>query len=79
MTLILDNNKVQEYINDGEYLHSNYNDLIKNHNHEYVAIKNQQVFKHAKTIDELEDILKKENIKLGSILVEFIRDKRGFM
>ena len=79
MTLVLDEKSLQEYVKDGEYLHTHYNELIKSHNHQYVAIKNQKVFRHAKTIDELHSILQKENIIPGTILVEFIKDKRNFM
>lgn len=34
-------------------------------------------FRHAETIEKLEKLLTKENIESGTILVEFIRDKRN--
>jgi transcriptional antiterminator Rof (Rho-off) len=79
MTIVLDDIKTQEFIKDGEYLHTHYNELIRHHNQEYVAIKNQKVEESANTIDELEKLLNKKNIELGTILVEFIRDKRNYM
>jgi hypothetical protein len=79
MTLVLDEKLLSEFVKNGEYLHTHYNELLKKYDHQYVAIKNQKVFRYAKTVDELESLLKKEKIELGTILTEFIRDKRNFM
>jgi hypothetical protein len=79
MSLVLDDNKLQEIYNDGEYLHRDYNELLEKYDQNYVAIKNQKVFKYAKTLEELKDLLQKENIQLGTIFIKFIRDKRNFM
>ncbi|MDN5868286.1 MAG: DUF5678 domain-containing protein, partial [Candidatus Nitrosocosmicus sp.] len=69
----MNNDDLQDFVKNGEYLHRQYNELITKFNHQYIAIKNQKVFRHAKTMEELEKLLQKENIELGTILVEIKR------
>ena len=57
--------------------HKNYNELIKEFNLEYVAIKNHIVVAHCKEMNDFERELKQLNIDRLDVVVEFIRDKRN--
>ncbi len=54
----------------------NYNELIKEFNLEFIAIRNHKVVAHGKEMNEFERELKQRNIDLLDVVVEFIRDKR---
>ena len=79
MSIVLDDNKLQEICNDSKYLHTRYNELLEKYDQQYIAIKNQQVCRNAKTLDKWKNLLQKENIQLGTILVEFISNKQNYI
>ena len=75
MSTILD--RLQQIQKDTEWLHSYYDELIKKHDQEYIAIKNQNVVEHDVDLDELKKKLKGRNIEAKNVLIEFIRDKKN--
>jgi hypothetical protein len=54
----------------------NYNELIKEFNLDYIAIRNHNVVCH-KEMNEFERELKQSNIAILDEVVELIRDKRN--
>ena len=66
----------KQFIDDSKWLQRNYNELIKEFNLEYVAIRNHTVVAHHKEMNEFERELKQNNIAILDVVVEFIRDKR---
>ena len=74
---IVGDDRFNQFIDDSRWLHKNYNELIKEFNLEYVAIKNHIVVAHRKEMNEFERELKQKNIALLDVVVEFIRDKRN--
>jgi hypothetical protein len=67
----------KQFIDDSEWLHRNYNELIKEYYLEYIAIKNHTIVAHNKEMNEFERELKQNNIDRSDVVVEFIRDKRN--
>jgi predicted house-cleaning noncanonical NTP pyrophosphatase (MazG superfamily) len=76
MSIITDE-QFSQFIDDSKWLQKNYNELIKEFNLEYVAIRNHKVVAHSKEMNEFERELKQRNIALLDVVVEFIRDKRN--
>ena len=75
MSIITDE-QFNQFIDDSKWLQRNYNELIKEFNLEYVAIRNHKVVAHHKEMNEFERELKQNNIAILDVVVEFIRDKR---
>jgi predicted house-cleaning noncanonical NTP pyrophosphatase (MazG superfamily) len=75
MSIITDEN-FNQFIDDSKWLQKDYNELIKEFNLEFIAIRNHQVVVHHKEMNEFERELKQRNIDLLDVVVEFIRDKR---
>ena len=67
----------KQFIDDSKWLQRNYNELIKEFNLEYVAIRNHTVVAHHKEMNEFERELKQRDIAILDVVVEFIRDKRN--
>ena len=67
----------KQFIDDSKWLQRNYNELIKEFNLEYVAIRNHTVIAHHKEMNEFERELKQKDIAILDVVVEFIRDKRN--
>jgi hypothetical protein len=67
----------KQFIDDSKWLQRNYNELIKEFNLEYVAIRNHTVIAHHKEMNEFERELKQRDIAILDVVVEFIRDKRN--
>ena len=65
-----------QFIDDSKWLQRNYNEIIKEFNLEFVAIRNHKVVAHHKEMNEFERELKQNNIAILDVVVEFIRDKR---
>jgi hypothetical protein len=76
MSIVRDD-RFNQFIDDSRWLHKNYNELIKEFNLEYVAIKNHIVVAHSKEMNDFERELKQLNIDRLDVVVEFIRDKRN--
>ena len=75
MSIITDE-QFNQFIDDSKWLQKNYNELIKEFNLEFIAIRNHKVVAHGKEMNEFERELKQRNIDLLDVVVEFIRDKR---
>ena len=75
MSIITDE-QFKQFIDDSKWLQKNYNELIKEFNLEFIAIRNHQVVAHHKEMNEFERELKQSNIAILDVVVEFIRDKR---
>ena len=75
MSIITDEH-FNQFIDDSKWLQRNYNELIKEFNLEFVAIRNHKVVAHHKEMNEFERELKQNNIAILDVVVEFIRDKR---
>jgi len=67
----------KQFVDDSKWLQRNYNELIKEFNLEYVAIRNHTVVEHHKEMNEFERELKQSDIAILDVVVEFIRDKRN--
>jgi predicted house-cleaning noncanonical NTP pyrophosphatase (MazG superfamily) len=74
---IITDEQFKQFIDDSKYLQKNYNELIKEFNLEYIAIRNHKVVAHHKEMNEFERELKQRNIAILDVVVEFIRDKRN--
>ena len=74
MSIITDEH-FNQFIDDSKWLQRNYNELIKEFNLEFVAIRNHKVVAHHKEMNEFERELKQNNIAILDVVVEFIRDK----
>ena len=75
MSIITDE-QFKQFIDDSKWLQRNYNEIIKEFNLEFVAIRNHKVVAHHKEMNEFERELKQNNIAILDVVVEFIRDKR---
>ena len=75
MSIITDE-QFNQFIDDSKWLQRNYNELIKEFDLEFVAIRNHKVVAHHKEMNEFERELKQNNIAILDVVVEFIRDKR---
>ena len=75
MSIITDEH-FNQFIYDSKWLQRNYNEIIKEFNLEFVAIRNHKVVTHHKEMNEFERELKQNNIAILDVVVEFIRDKR---
>ena len=75
MSIITDEH-FNQFIDDSKWLQRNYNELIKEFDLEFVAIRNHKVVAHHKEMNEFERELKQNNIAILDVVVEFIRDKR---
>ncbi len=75
MSIITDE-QFKQFIDDSKWLQKNYDELIKEFNLEFVAIRNHKVVAHHKEMNEFERELKQKNIAILDVVVEFIRDKR---
>ena len=73
---IMTDEHFNQFIDDSKWLQRNYNELIKEFNLEFVAIRNHKVVAHHKEMNEFERELKQNNIAILDVVVEFIRDKR---
>jgi predicted house-cleaning noncanonical NTP pyrophosphatase (MazG superfamily) len=76
MSIITDE-QFKQFIDDSKWLQKNYNELIKEFNLEFIAIRNHQVVAHHKEMNEFERELRQRNIAILDVVVEFIRDKRN--
>jgi hypothetical protein len=76
MPLVTDK-QFNQFIDDSKWLHKNYNELIKEFNLEYIAIRNRMIVAHHKEMNEFERELKQLNIDRLDVVVEYIRDKRN--
>jgi predicted house-cleaning noncanonical NTP pyrophosphatase (MazG superfamily) len=76
MSIITDE-QFNQFIDDSRWLHKNYNELIKEFNLEYIAIRNRMIVAHHKEMNEFERELKQLNIDRLDVVVEYIRDKRN--
>ena len=74
---IINNEQFKQFIDDSKWLQRNYNELIKEFNLEFVAIRDHKVVAHHKEMNEFERELKQKNIAILDVVVEFIRDKRN--
>jgi hypothetical protein len=66
-----------QFVDDSKWLHKNYNELIKEFNLEYIAIRNRMIVAHHKEMNEFERELKQRNIDRLDVVIEYIRDKRN--
>jgi L-2-hydroxyglutarate oxidase LhgO len=76
MTSIITNEQFNQFIDDSKWLHRNYNELLKEFNFEYIAIRNHMIVARGKEMNEFERELKQSNIDRFDVVVEYIRDKR---
>jgi hypothetical protein len=76
MNVAIDEEQLQHFDKDTEWLHSHYDGLIEKHNHEYVAVDNQDVIAYDNNLDKLKQKLAEKHIESTDILIEFIRDKK---
>jgi hypothetical protein len=76
MSIITDE-QFNRFIDDSKWLHKNYNELIKEFNLEYIAIRNRMIVIHHKEMNEFERELKQRNIDRLDVVIEYIRDKRN--
>jgi predicted house-cleaning noncanonical NTP pyrophosphatase (MazG superfamily) len=76
MSIITDE-QFNQFIDDSKWLHKNYNELIKEFNLEYIAIRNRMIVAHHKEMNEFERELKQYNIDRLDVVIEFVRDKRS--
>lgn len=76
MSIVTDD-QFNQFIDDSRWLHRNYNELIKEFNLEYIAIKNHEVVAHNKEMNNFERDLKQLNIDRLDVVVEYIRNKRN--
>jgi hypothetical protein len=76
MNVVVDEEQLQHFDKDTEWLRSHYDDLIEKHNQEYVAIDNQDVIAYDNNLDKLKQKLAEKHIEFTDILIEFIRDKK---
>ena len=74
--MLITDEHFNQFIDDSRWLQRNYNELIKEFNLEFVAIRNHKVVAHHKEMNEFERELKQNNIAILDVVVEFIRDKR---
>jgi hypothetical protein len=74
--MLITNEHFNQFIDDSKWLQRNYNEIIKEFNLEFVAIRNHKVVAHHKEMNEFERELKQNNIAILDVVVEFIRDKR---
>ena len=74
--MLITDEHFNEFIDNSRWLQRNYNELIKEFNLEFVAIRNHKVVAHHKEMNEFERELKQNNIAILDVVVEFIRDKR---
>jgi hypothetical protein len=78
MSSIVTDEQFNQFIDDSRWLHRNYNELIKEFDLEYIAIRNHMIVAHGKKMNEFERELKQRNIdRLEVVVVEYIRDKRN--
>ena len=74
MSIITDEH-FKQFVDDSKWLQKNYDELIKEFDLEFVAIRNHKVVAHHKEMNEFERELKQNNIAILDVVVEFIRDK----
>jgi predicted house-cleaning noncanonical NTP pyrophosphatase (MazG superfamily) len=74
--MLITDEHFNQFIDDSKWLQRNYNELIKEFNLEFVAIRNHKVVAHHKEMNEFERELKQNNVAILDVVVEFIRDKR---
>ena len=74
--MLITDEHFNQFIYDSKWLQRNYNEIIKEFNLEFVAIRNHKVVAHHKEMNEFERELKQNNIAILDVVVEFIRDKR---
>jgi hypothetical protein len=77
MSSIVTDKQFNQFIDDSKWLHTNYNELIKEFNREYIAIRNHMILAHSKEMNDFERELKQKNIARLDVVVEFVRDKRS--
>ena len=76
-TSIITDEHFKQFVGDCKWLQKNYDELIKEFDLEFVAIRNHKVIAHHKEMNEFERELRQSNIAILDIVVEFIRDKRN--
>jgi L-2-hydroxyglutarate oxidase LhgO len=76
MSIITDD-QFNQFVDDSKWLHKNYNELIKEFNLEYIAIRAHMIVAHGKEMNEFERELKQRNIDRLDVVIEYIRDKRN--
>jgi hypothetical protein len=77
MSSIVTDKQFYQFIDDSKWLHKNYNELIKEFNLEYIAIRARMIVAHGKEMNEFERELKQRNIDRLDVVIEYIRDKRN--
>jgi Family of unknown function (DUF5678) len=80
MSIILDeehDEQLNVLDNDVRWLHNNYDNLLKEHNDEFVAIKKENVIGYDKDLEKLKEKLKEAGIKPSEVLVDFMRQKKA--
>jgi L-2-hydroxyglutarate oxidase LhgO len=76
MSIITDD-QFNQFVDDSKWLHKNYNELIKEFNLEYIAVRDHMIVAHGKEMNEFERELKQRNIDRLDVVIEYIRDKRN--
>jgi hypothetical protein len=76
MSSMITDEQFNQFIDDSKWLHRNYDDLIKEFNREYIAIRNHMILAHSKEMNDFERELKQRNIDRLDVVVEYVRDKR---
>jgi hypothetical protein len=66
--------QLKEYSKDAEWLHSNYAELLKFHNNEYVAIRDQNILRFDKDFDKLRQAIKQDGIEPSQVLIEYVSE-----
>jgi hypothetical protein len=77
MSSIVTDKQFIQFIDDSKWLHRNYNELIKEFNREYIAIRNHMILAHSKEMNDFERELKQLNIERLDVVIEYVRDKRS--
>jgi thymidylate kinase len=59
-----------------EWFQSNYEELKKQYNNEYVAIDNQRLLDHNPDLERLIERIRREYGDLGAFVIEYLTDKK---
>jgi hypothetical protein len=73
MSSIVKDKQFDQFIDDTKWLHRNYNELIKEFNLRYIAIRNHVIVAHGKEMNEFERELKQRYIDRLDVVVEYMR------
>jgi hypothetical protein len=53
MSSIVTDKQFNQFVDDSKWLHKNYNELVKEFNSEYIAIRNHMILAHSKEMNEV--------------------------